>query len=252
MKIGIIGAMLEEVNLVKAEMQIEDEVTIGRRQYWSGTLYDKDVVLVFSKCGKVAAATAVTTLIQRFGVGFIIFTGVAGAAAPGLRVGDVVVADNLVQHDMDVCALPGYNKFEIPMLGKSYFEIAPEYSQLAQSSAISYIQNEMRREIHAELLAEFGMDTPQVVVGTVGSGDQFIADKDKIRRLREDVTRLQCVEMEGAAVAQVCFEHDISYIVVRVISDNADDAAPINFRKFVTETASYMTCGIIRKLVQQL
>lgn len=252
MKIGIIGAMTEEVQLVQSEMTITDEITLGKRQYWIGTLYDKEVVLALSKCGKVAAATAVTTLIQHFSVDVIIFTGVAGAADPTLRVGDVVVADQLVQHDMDVCALPGYKKFEIPMLGRSYLEVDPTYWKLAQASAINYFQHEIHREINAALLAEFGMASPKVVIGTIASGDQFVADKEKIHRLREDIIRLQCVEMEGAAVAQVCFEHDIPYIVLRVISDNADDAAPINFRKFVAEIASLVTCGIIRKLVQEL
>lgn len=252
MKIGIIGAMPEEVDLIKEEMEITDEVFRGGRRYYLGIFRGCQVVLVFSKCGKVAAATTVTVLIESFGVDFVIFTGVAGGADRQVRVGDIVIADQLVQHDMDVTALSGYEPFQVPLLNQSYFRTNAKYVQLAQESALAYLQSELQREIKSELLAEFGMEQPQVIVGTIASGDQFIAAKSRIQALTKMVENLKCVEMEGAAVAQVCFEYEIPCLVLRVISDNADDSAQIDYRKFVSKAASFMTGGIIRKLVAEL
>ena len=118
MKIGIIGAMEEEIQLFKNDLEIISEETIGMRKYYTGRLFGKDIVLVFSRWGKVAAASTVTTLIQKFQVDLVLFTGVAGAVNSKLNVGDIIISKNLIQHDMDVTALPGFKKFEIPLLGK--------------------------------------------------------------------------------------------------------------------------------------
>lgn len=252
MLIGIIGAMEQEIKLLSLSMDITETKTIGMRVYYIGKLFGKDVVLVFSKCGKVAAASAVTTLIEIFKVDLVLFTGVAGGADPSLNIGDIVVADRLVQHDMDASQLPGCKKFEIPLLGIDVFNADNKLVALGVKSAQHYISQYMNKDVTLEDLKEFHIVTPNVVVGTVGSGDQFIADSSKVRSLTEEIPNLKCIEMEGAAVAQVCYEHGVDFIVFRVISDKADEHAVINFPLFIEKTASHFTRGIIQQFISEI
>ncbi len=248
MRIGIIGAMEEEIQLILNDLEIKSEQTIGMRKYYSGKLLNKDVVLVFSRWGKVAAASTATTLIQHFNVDLLVFTGVAGAADSSLRIGDVIISDRLVQHDIDTMKFSGLQKFEIPLLGKSYFVVNDKLVDEAIKSAQSYIDN-MNKELKREILNEFGIKLPKVVIGTIASGDQFIADKSKIDHISSCIDNLKCIEMEGAAVAQVCFEHNINFIVFRVISDKADSNAKVDFQRFVKKAASHFTSGIIKQII---
>jgi adenosylhomocysteine nucleosidase len=252
MVIGIIGAMQEEIKLLTESMEIKETKTIGMRDYYLGKLFGKDVVLVFSKCGKVAAASAVTTLIEIFKVDLVLFTGVAGGADKALNIGDIVVADKLVQHDMDASALSGFRKFEIPLLGIDTFIPSDKMVSLAKLSAQHYISEYMKDDVAQNDLEEFNIKIPNVVVGTVASGDQFIADSQKVLSLGSEIANLKCIEMEGAAVAQVCYEHNVEYIVFRVISDKADEHATINFPKFIEKTASHFTRGIIERFINEI
>lgn len=252
MLIGIIGAMEQEIKLLTHSMSITGTRIIGMREYYMGKLFGKDAVLVFSKCGKVAAASTVTTLIEVFEVDIVIFTGVAGGADKTLNMGDIVIADRLVQHDMDASLLPGCRKFEIPLLGVDFFKSDDKIVSLGIKSAQHYITGNMRTDVEPEDLEEFRITTPQVVAGTIASGDQFIADSQKVRKLTAEINNLKCIEMEGAAVAQVCYEHNISFIVFRVISDKADEHASINFPKFIEKTASYFTRGIVERFIAEL
>lgn len=252
MKFGIIGAMEQEISLLAQSMKIDETRTIGMRNYYTGKLFGKDAVLVFSKCGKVSAASAVTTLIETFKVDMVIFTGVAGGADPRLNIGDIVVADKLVQHDMDTSALEGFKKFEIPLLGIDFFGVPHNLVSLSVLSARHYISENMNQEVSKSDLEEFGITIPKVIVGTIASGDQFIADKRKVTSLCSEIGNLKGIEMEGAAVAQVCYEHNIDYVVFRVISDKADEHAAINFPKFIEKAASHFTRGIIQRLISEL
>jgi adenosylhomocysteine nucleosidase len=252
MLIGIIGAMEQEIKLLAKSMDISETVTIGMRDYYIGRLFGKDAVLVFSKCGKVAAASAVTTLIETFKAGLVIFTGVAGGADSSLNIGDIVVADKLVQHDMDASMLPGCKKFEIPLLGVDIFQADNRLIALGAKSARHYVSNFMPEDVSPENLAEFRISTPKVAIGTIASGDQFIADSNKVRSLTQELPGLKCIEMEGAAVAQVCYEHGIDYIVFRVISDKADEHASINFPLFIEKTASHFTRGIVQQFISEI
>lgn len=249
MKIGIIGAMQEEVQLLVDDLEIISEELVGMRTYYSGKLFGKEVVIVFSRCGKVAAASTVTTLIERYNVDLVLFTGVAGATNSNLNIGDIVIGDKLIQHDMDASALQIYKKYEIPLLGITTFEVNPELLPLAQNSALHYISDKMRNEIDRGILSEFMIETPQVVTGTIASGDQFIADSSKTKSLAAEIENLQCIEMEGAAVAQVCYEHGVDYLIFRVISDKADEHANVNFSRFVEKTARYFTRGILKHFI---
>lgn len=252
MTIGIIGAMQQEIKLLTESMIIEETKTIGMRDYYIGKLFGKNVILVFSKCGKVAAASTVTTLIEIFNVDLVLFTGVAGGADKALNIGDIVIADALVQHDMDASALPNYRRFEIPLLGVDTFKASEKMVSLAEHSARHYISEQMKYDVDAIDLKEFNIKAPNIVVGTVASGDQFVADSQKVMSLANEITNLKCIEMEGAAVAQVCYEHKVDYIVFRVISDKADEQSSINFPKFIEKTASHFTRGIIEQFISEI
>ena len=252
MLIGIIGAMQQEIKLLTESMEIEETKTIGMRQYYLGKLFGKDVVIVFSKCGKVAAASTVTTLIESFKVDLVLFTGVAGGADKDLNIGDIVIANALVQHDMDASVLPEYRKFEIPLLGIDTFRVSDKLVSQAKHSAMHYISEYMKDDVAKCDLEEFNIQAPNIVVGTVASGDQFVADSQKVASMVNEINNLKCIEMEGAAVAQVCYEHNIDYIVFRVISDKADEHASINFPKFIEKTASHFTRGIIERFITEI
>lgn len=252
MKIGIVGAMPQEIALLQQDLQHARGQTRGMRQYLQGTLYGKDVVLVFSRCAKVAAASTVTTLIEVFGVDLVVFTGVAGATDPGLEVGDVVIGTLLVQHDLD--ARPLFRRFEVPLLDKVAFEAPASLVSLAKRSAERYLHTHLYDEVSADSFQAFGIKAPKVREGLIISGDQFIASPETLRSLRKalleaDLPMAQCVEMEGAAVAQVCHEHGIPLIVMRAISDRADHCAAVDFIPFVEQVASHFTCGIVKELI---
>jgi adenosylhomocysteine nucleosidase len=256
MKIGIIGAMPQETLLLERDLANARHQTRGMRDYLEGTLYGKDVTLVFSRCAKVAAASTVTTLLEVFGVDLVVFTGVAGAAEASLEIGDVVIGNLLVQHDLD--ARPLFRRFEVPLLEKRGFEAPASLVRLARQSAELYIGDRLAQDVAAETLRAFRIRVrPHVHEGLIVSGDQFIASPETLAALQQalgeaGLPRALCVEMEGAAVAQVCHEHEVPVIVMRAISDRADHAAAVDFVPFIDRIASHFTCGIVRELVRRL
>lgn len=249
MKFGIMGAMTEEISQFCHHMSGTTSETRGMREYVSGRLRGKQVVVVFSRWGKVAAASTATTLVERHGVDFLVFSGVAGALDPALNIGDIVVADTLVQHDMDASALPGITKYDIPLLGVSRFKVNARYVAAARRAAEMYLAKDLHGDVSDKELAEFGIGEPHVARGTIASGDQFIADDRTAQGLREKLPELKCVEMEGAAVAQVAYEHGIPCVVLRTISDKADHSAIVDFPQFVSKIASHFTCGSVLRLL---
>jgi adenosylhomocysteine nucleosidase len=251
MKFGILGAMPHEVALMARSMTVRRSVEVGMRTFFEGTWCGQEVVLVLSRVGKVSAAITTLLLLERFGVTHIVFTGVAGAIDPALRIGDVVIAERLVQHDMDASPLPAFKRFEIPLLGKIFFETG--LSNEASDAAIRYTQGDFLQDVAHEKRAAFGMDRPRVYRGLVASGDQFLADPRKTADLREALPDVLCAEMEGAAVAQVCHEMGgIPNAIIRVISDQADHSAPVDFLRFVDEVAEYLTGGIVQALLNAI
>ncbi len=261
MKLGIIGAMPEEIERIAEDFQRDASQFVAGREYHIGRFKGCDAVLVFSRWGKVAAAATATALIERFNVDCIIFTGVAGAVATHLDVGDVVIADRLIQHDFDVSAarisddaggmLP---KYAIPFLGISYFPVEERLVVLARKAAEEYISSSaagMSDHPMSDHPWKFGA-TRSVHVGTIASGDQFIAHREKLETLRVEIPNVLCVEMEGAAVAQVCHEYKVPYLVIRAISDKADHSAPMDFLSFVRDVARHYSYGILNTLVSRL
>jgi adenosylhomocysteine nucleosidase len=249
MKIGIMGAMTEEIaGLVEAMEPGARRVEVGQRTYHCGELFGWEVVVVFSRWGKVAAATTATELLARHGVDQLLFTGVAGAACPSLRVGDVVIGRTLYQHDMD--GSPLYPRHEIPLLGLSAFEAGEGALQAAVEAAQGFL-SQRNEWIPDGVAAEFGLVEPRVREGTIASGDQFSANSDELEELRARLPDVVCVEMEGAAVAQVCHEYDVPLTVIRTISDGADEGAPVDFPRFTRLVASRYSLGIVRELLRR-
>ncbi len=245
MRIGIMGAMPEEVDILRQQMTDISEVEHGGRKYYLGKLNKTEVVLVFSRWGKVAAAATVTSLITEFRINQLIFTGVAGAVAPDLKIGDIVIGEQYYQHDMD--ARPLFEKHVVPLTGMTFFKADTVLIKKAEAACKTLLESPVEH-IGDGALKEFGINQPKYVIGTIASGDQFIADTKKTQAILSDHPKTAAVEMEGAAVAQVCHDYKIPFVIIRTISDVADHAAHIDFPKFINKIAKHYSENIIRDM----
>jgi len=243
MAIGIISAMQEEMQTLLDNLQEPVATTKGMRTYYHGKLFHVEIVLVFSRWGKVASATTATQLINDFAVDEIIFTGVAGAISPLMNIGDIVIGKNLYQHDVD--ASPLFKKFEVPLLHKIYFESSVSRRERLYQASRLFI-NSYNDYINAEKAHSFQIKAPKVSIGDIASGDQFLSDTNATQSLSSELPTVLCVEMEGAAVAQVCFEYNVPFSIIRIISDKANDNAHIDFPLFAKEVASHYALGILQ------
>ncbi|MFW2356094.1 5'-methylthioadenosine/adenosylhomocysteine nucleosidase [Hydrogenophaga sp.] len=245
---AIVSALHEELAAVLALMPDEQQQTIGGRSFWRGHLHGHDVVAVLSGIGKVAAATTATVLIERFGVQRIVFTGVAGGLRPGVNVGDVVAARQFLQHDMD--ASPLFARHEVPGYGRSTFD-----ADVALTAQLLRASESVLRSLPAQLpeavRSAFGLHAPQCHQGLLISGDRFVSTTAESEALRRELPDALAVEMEGAAFAQVCHDYRVPLAVVRTISDRADDAAHVDFPRFLREVASRYSSAIISTLLTQ-
>ncbi|MCY0912162.1 5'-methylthioadenosine/adenosylhomocysteine nucleosidase [Massilia antarctica] len=222
----------------------------GMRNYASGQVAGIDAVCVLSRIGKVAAAMTATTLVEKYGVTHILFTGVAGAGDGGVKVGDIVVAESLVQYDMD--ASPLFPRFEVPLTGLSHFQSDLHMSQRIASAATDFLDKDFETVIDDAERAEFALERPRVHRGLIASGDQFISKRAHLAQLTGSLPGLLAVEMEGAAVAQVCFELGIPFAVIRTISDNANEEAATDFMRFVKSVASRYAFYIVTRFCADL
>ena len=213
--IGVISAMPDELSAVVDAMHADQVTELGGRKYYKGRYAGEDVVCVVSRIGKVAAATTATILLERFQPRALVMTGLAGGVDERLGIGDIVIADRLIQHDLD--ARPLFPQFEVPLLGVTEFPADPALSTKLATAA-------------EKLVGE-----KRVWRGLIASGDQFFASIEATTALRARVPAALAVEMEGAAVAQVCYEHGVRFGIARVISDTANHGAAVDFSKFLTE-----------------
>jgi adenosylhomocysteine nucleosidase len=244
---ALVSALREELAAVLGLMPDEQQQMVGGRTFWRGHLHGRDVVAVLSGIGKVAAATTATALIERFGVQRIVFTGVAGGLAPGVRVGDVVVARQFLQHDMD--ASPIFPRHEVPGYGRATFDAdATLTGQLVRAS--EQVLRELPVTLGDEAMQAFGLQSPRCHQGLLLSGDRFVSTTAESTALREALPDALAVEMEGAAFAQVCHDYGVPLAVVRTISDRADDAAHVDFPRFLREVASRYSGAIIDALLK--
>ena len=246
--IGILGAMAQEIDEVKALLTEKTNVRIANRDFVVGKINGVRCVVAFSKWGKVAATITATLLIQEFGITDLFFIGTAGAVAEGLKVGDIVVSKRLVQHDLD--ARPIISRFELPLLNRVYVESDPELTALAGRAITRLLDRGVESMVGKEAVEEFQLN-PVLRFGDIASGDQFInsdAKRDEILSLLPEVL---CVEMEGAAVAQVCLEFGVPFTVIRTISDSADHNARVDFGKFIIEVANAYSKAIIPEILRE-
>lgn len=229
LRIAIVSAIREELVAVLAQVQSAKKQMVGNREYWLGSLHGHEVVVVLSGIGKVAAATTATALIAHFNVRRVLFTGVAGGLGQGVRVGDVVVAACFLQHDMD--ASPLFPRYEVPLYGKSQFQTDADFT--------------------AQLMQAVQVALPKVGrhYGLVVSGDRFVSTSAESHALQAMHPDALAVEMEGAAIAQVCSDYDVAFAAVRTISDRADDDAHGDFTAFIQVTASPYSAAIIMALL---
>lgn len=239
---AIVSAMHEELRALLPALEKPQRAEFAGRHFHLGQMMGRPVVLVLSGIGKVAAATTAALLLHEVEVERIVFTGAAGGLGAGVRVGDVVVARSLLQHDMD--ASPLFPRFEVPLTGRSHFDTDPVLSGELATAALHCLNHAAERIGEAHL-ADFGIDSPLLHEGLVISGDRFVSTAAESATLRALLPQALAVEMEGAALAQVCADFGRPFAVIRTISDRADDSAHVDFNRFIAEVASVYTREII-------
>lgn len=236
--------MREELSALLQRMPDERMQLHARREFWLGHLAGQEVVVVLSHIGKVAAATTATLLLDRFGASQLLFTGVAGGIGDQVRVGDVVVADALLQHDMD--ASPIFPRHEVPLYGCSRFKTDAEMTRRLEEASAEVL-TAAAGYLGPEVVEAFGIKQPNRHTGLVISGDRFVSTAAESAALHAELPEALAVEMEGAAVAQVCFDAGVPFAVLRVISDRADDQAHVDFTAFIRQVASRYSEAIVER-----
>lgn len=226
MKVGIIGAMEEEVRLLNSRMAEKKEWISANVIFVSGKIAGKEIVLAQSGVGKVNAAIAATLLIAEYGADFIINTGSAGALGAELAIGDVVISTELAYHDVDATAF-GYTIGQVPQMPASY-QAEEEFIDLAVKAA-------MTAELHP-------------IKGLVVTSDSFIAGQGAKERIQKDFPDALAAEMEGAAIAQVCYQFARPFAIIRAISDTADETADISFDEFIVEAGKQSAVMVMELL----
>lgn len=226
--IGIIGAMEEEILMIREKMTVSNVRSIAQIEYAKGTLGDREIILARSGIGKVNAAVCAQIMIDIFRVDIVINLGVAGAVSPELDICDVVISKEFIQHDMDATAF-GYTRGEIPQMETSVFK--------ADSHLVHIVEKA------SEVL------DPKTVVrtGRILSGDRFISKVEEKENLYK-IFKGDCTEMEGAAIAQVCHLNRVPFVAVRSISDKANNTADMDFNEFVKQAAINSSKILIRFL----
>lgn len=230
MKIAVIGAMEEEVELLRAALNDTKVVSMASSEYTTGTYAGKEIVLLKSGIGKVNAAMSTTILLHEFKPDVVINTGSAGGFDEALDVGAVVISDEVRHHDVDVTIF-GY-----------------EMGQMAQMPA-AYKADDKLIEIAKQAVAEVGEH--QYGIGLICSGDAFMNDPQRVANVREHFPTMKAVEMEAAAVAQVCYQFNTPFVVIRALSDIAGKESNISFDEFLPVAAKHST-EIVLKAITKL
>ena len=210
--IGIIGAMAEEVINLKAAMTDVTVETVAQMDFYQGKLRGIDVVVVRSGIGKVNAAICTQILIDRYHVKRVINTGIAGSLNSRINIGDIVLSRDTLQHDMDATGF-GYKVGQIPQMEQSVFKGDVTMIYIAEQCCKKYL--------------------PEIdyYIGRIVSGDQFVSSKEKKDWLIETFEGY-CTEMEGAAIGQACYLNQVPFLIIRAISDKADDSANMDYAEF--------------------
>ncbi|WP_208590087.1 5'-methylthioadenosine/S-adenosylhomocysteine nucleosidase [Gracilibacillus suaedae] len=215
--IGIIGAMDEEVELLKEKMDITETERIANSDFFVGNLEGQDVVLLKSGIGKVNAAIATTILFERYQPDYVINTGSAGGFHHELEVGDIVISTEVVHHDVDVTAFD-YKYGQVPGL-----------PALFQANPIL---------IEKAMLAAKQLDGIEAMKGLISTGDAFMQDEKKVQFVREKFPEMIAAEMEAAAIAQVCYQYSRPFVIIRALSDIAGKNSSVSFDSFLEKAAA--------------
>ena len=229
--IGIIGAMDEEVAQIVEVMTIEKEENKAQMNFKQGKLNGKDVVVVRSGIGKVNAAVCTQVLADDFKVDYVINTGIAGSLKAQIDIADIVISSDVLHHDMDATGF-GYALGQIPRMDTLSFKADDRLIELAKESC-------------AKAVPQIG-----VHVGRVVSGDQFISDKEVKNKIADNFDGY-CTEMEGAAIAQAAYLNNIPFVILRAISDKADDSATMDYPAFEKQ-AIKKSVLLIKELVDRI
>jgi adenosylhomocysteine/aminodeoxyfutalosine nucleosidase len=222
-KIAIMGAMPEEVEPIILELEDVTKILYGENTYYQGKYHGKEVVVAYSKIGKVFAALTATTLIEKFGCTQLLFSGVAGGISNDLKIGDLIIAKALCQHDLDITAF-----------GHPYGYVPEGSVMIDTDSHLRHVAKEVARNKGVSLKE-----------GIIATGDQFVADPSR-KEWIGDTFNANALEMEGASVAVVCKALQIPFFILRAISDSADMDAGFDFDTFLESSAKVSADFILR------
>lgn len=228
MKIAILGAMQEEIEPLLSYMNEARAVSYANNVFYECRYQDKDIVIAYSKIGKVFSALTATLLIEKFGCEVLLFSGVAGAIHEDLKVGDLIIADGLCQHDLDITAF-----------GHPY-GFVPE-------GDVCIVSDVKLRDIAKEVAKSKGIILKE---GVIATGDQFVASTER-KEWVKDTFNAHALEMEGASVAVVCNALNIPFFILRAISDSADDDAGFDFDTFL-ESSAKISADFIIHMVEKI
>ncbi|MFT8310024.1 MAG: 5'-methylthioadenosine/S-adenosylhomocysteine nucleosidase [Sporolactobacillus sp.] len=231
MTLGIIGAMEEEVALLKERMDGVEQNEIAGCRFYKGLLNGTEAVLLQSGIGKVSAALGTTLLIDHYHPTAVINTGSAGGTDINLNIGDVVISSSVIHHDADATAF-GYAAGQIPGM-------PPEFQPNSKLVKAALAASAAVRSGH------------QIVEGQIGSGDSFMADPERIHNVKATFPQLKAVEMEAAAIAQVCYQFGVPFLIIRSLSDIAGKDSNLSFDQFLKTAAKHsaeFTLSIIKEL----
>ena len=227
-KIAIMGAMPEEIEPLLAKVENINKVEYANNSYYEATYKGKELVIAYSKIGKVFSALTASTLLEKFSCNKLLFSGVAGAINPALNIGDLIIADKLCQHDLDI-SIFGHD-----------FGYVPEGAKFVES-------DKTLREIAKEVAKNNDLS---LIEGTIATGDQFVASNERKEFIAKNF-EADALEMEGASVAVVCDALNVPFFVLRAISDTANDDAGMDFDEFMVSSAK-ISANFILDMVEKI
>jgi len=230
MKIAVIGAMEQEVEALRLAIENPQTTVIANSEYTEGTFAGHDVVLLKSGIGKVNAAMSTTILLHHFKPDAVINTGSAGGFDANLEVGAIVISDEVRHHDVDVTAF-GYEMGQVPGL------------------PAAFLSDEKLRKLAEEAVEELGQHAS--ASGLIATGDSFMSDAERVESVRVQFPHMKAAEMEAAAVAQVCHQFDVPFVVIRALSDIAGKESSISFEEFLPTAAKHST-EIVLQVISKL
>ena len=244
MRTGIIGAMKEEIFSLKEEFSEIKTITAGCRNIYHGKIGDEDVVMAISGWGKVAAASTATSLINLFNVDRIVFVGLAGSLQKHLKIGDIIVGNKLIQHDVNLSGLD-FPDVKPPFRDNFVFDVPEKCIGITERTVRKFSQN-LKAGLYPDLPMTYH---PDIYTGAIGTGDIFVSSEEHKKAITEKYPEILCTEMEGAAIAQVAADYNLPYMVIRIISDQADDEAAQAFTSFLFHNIGRISVEMIKILL---